>query len=33
MAEESFGIKDEEVLSIAVKNQCLLNTEDKDFGE
>jgi predicted nuclease of predicted toxin-antitoxin system len=33
IAEESFGIKDEEVLSIAVKNQCLLITEDKDFGE
>lgn len=33
IAEESFGIKDEEVLAIAVKNQCLLITEDKDFGE
>jgi predicted nuclease of predicted toxin-antitoxin system len=33
IAEESYGIKDEEVLAIAVKNQCLLITEDKDFGE
>ena len=33
IAEENFGIKDEEVLAIAVKNQCLLITEDKDFGE
>lgn len=33
IAEESFGIKDNEVLAVAVKNQCLLITEDKDFGE
>jgi predicted nuclease of predicted toxin-antitoxin system len=33
IAEESFGIKDEEVLAIAVKNKCMLITEDKDFGE
>jgi len=33
IAEENFGIKDEEVLAIAVKNQSLLITEDKDFGE
>jgi len=26
IAEESFGIKDEEVLAIAVKKQCLLIT-------
>jgi predicted nuclease of predicted toxin-antitoxin system len=31
--EESSGIKDEEVLVIAVENQSLLITEDKDFGE
>jgi predicted nuclease of predicted toxin-antitoxin system len=33
IAEESSGIMDKEVLDIAVKNQCLLITEDKDFGE
>ena len=33
IAEKNFGIKDEEVLTIAVKNQSLLITEDKDFGE
>jgi predicted nuclease of predicted toxin-antitoxin system len=33
IVEECFGIKDEEVLAIAVKRQCLLITEDKDFGE
>jgi predicted nuclease of predicted toxin-antitoxin system len=33
VAEENFGIKDEEVLAIAANNQCLLITEDKDFGE
>jgi len=33
IAEENFGIKDEEVLAIAVKSQSLLITEDKDFGE
>jgi predicted nuclease of predicted toxin-antitoxin system len=33
ISEESFGIKDEEVLNIAVNRQCLLITEDKDFGE
>ncbi len=27
------GISDEEVLSIAVKNNAILITEDKDFGE
>lgn len=33
IAEESSGIKDEEVLKIAFDNQCVLLTEDKDFGE
>jgi predicted nuclease of predicted toxin-antitoxin system len=33
IAEDSSGIKDEEVLNIAIKNNCLLITEDKDFGE
>jgi predicted nuclease of predicted toxin-antitoxin system len=33
IAEDSFGIKDEEVLAIAVSKQSLLITEDKDFGE
>ena len=33
ISEESIGIKDEDVLNIAVNNQCLLITEDKDFGE
>jgi len=33
IAEDSSGIKDEEVLDTAVNNQCLLITEDKDFGE
>ena len=33
ISEDSSGIKDEEVLAIAVKNQGLLITEDKDFGE
>jgi predicted nuclease of predicted toxin-antitoxin system len=28
ISEESSGINDEEVLNIAVKNQCLLITED-----
>jgi predicted nuclease of predicted toxin-antitoxin system len=33
ISEESSGITDVEVLVIAVKNQSLLITEDKDFGE
>jgi predicted nuclease of predicted toxin-antitoxin system len=33
IVEISPGIKDEEVIIIALKNQCLLITEDKDFGE
>jgi len=33
IAEESGGIKDTEVLELAVKNNALLITEDKDFGE
>lgn len=33
IAEENVGINDESVLKIAIKNQCLLITEDKDFGE
>ena len=33
IAEESGGIKDTEVLELAVKNDALLITEDKDFGE
>jgi predicted nuclease of predicted toxin-antitoxin system len=33
IAEESGGIKDTEVLKVAVKNDALLITEDKDFGE
>ncbi len=31
--EDYSGISDVEVLRIAVKNNCLLITEDKDFGE
>jgi predicted nuclease of predicted toxin-antitoxin system len=31
--EDYSGIKDTEVLKIANDNQCLLITEDKDFGE
>jgi predicted nuclease of predicted toxin-antitoxin system len=31
--EEYSGIKDAEVLRIAKDKQCLLITEDKDFGE
>jgi predicted nuclease of predicted toxin-antitoxin system len=31
--EECSGISDTEVLNIAVTNDCLLITEDKDFGE
>jgi predicted nuclease of predicted toxin-antitoxin system len=31
--EDFAGIKDTEVLKIANDNQCLLITEDKDFGE
>ena len=31
--ESHSGIKDTEVLKIAVANTCLLLTEDKDFGE
>lgn len=33
ISEDSSGIKDTEVLKIASENQCLLITEDKDFGE
>jgi len=33
ISEDSSGIKDTEVLNIAIENQCLLITEDKDFGE
>lgn len=33
ISEDSSGIKDSEVLKIATENQCLLITEDKDFGE
>lgn len=33
ISENSSGIKDKEVLKIADENQCLLITEDKDFGE
>lgn len=31
--EDYSGISDIEVLQIAVQNNCLLITEDKDFGE
>jgi predicted nuclease of predicted toxin-antitoxin system len=33
ISENYPGIKDAEVLKIASDNQCLLITEDKDFGE
>lgn len=33
ISEISSGIKDSEVLKMAAVNQCLLITEDKDFGE
>ncbi|MCD4665606.1 MAG: DUF5615 family PIN-like protein [Bacteroidales bacterium] len=33
ISEEFSGIKDSEVLKIAVDRKCLLITEDKDFGE
>jgi len=33
VSENSSGIKDSEVLKIAAEKQCLLVTEDKDFGE
>lgn len=33
ISEDSSGIKDIEVLQIATDTQCLLITEDKDFGE
>ncbi|HYX08817.1 MAG TPA: DUF5615 family PIN-like protein [Bacteroidales bacterium] len=33
VSEENPGINDSEVIDIAVKNECLLITEDKDFGE
>jgi len=33
ISEENSGIKDTEVLTIATEQQCLLITEDKDFGE
>ena len=31
--EEFAGIKDPDVLKISMENECLLITEDKDFGE
>lgn len=33
ISEEFSGIKDSDVLRIAADEQCLLITEDKDFGE
>ena len=33
ISESHSGIEDVEVLSIAVQNQSILITEDKDFGE
>ena len=33
ISEDSSGIKDTEVLKIASEANCLLITEDKDFGE
>jgi|SRR6185312_370152 len=33
VSETSHGIKDEEVIRLAIKNNFLLLTEDKDFGE
>jgi predicted nuclease of predicted toxin-antitoxin system len=33
ISENYSGIEDTEVLKIAVNNDCLLVTEDKDFGE
>jgi predicted nuclease of predicted toxin-antitoxin system len=33
ISEDFSGIKDNEVLKIAAEKQCLLITEDKDFGE
>ncbi len=33
VTEENSGINDAQVLKIAIENQCLLITEDKDFGE
>lgn len=33
VAQECPGIKDTDVLDVAVKNNVLLVTEDKDFGE
>lgn len=33
IAEIARGIKDEQVIEWAIKNDCLLLTEDKDFGE
>ena len=33
ISEDCPGIKDTEVLKIAADRQCLLITEDKDFGE
>jgi len=33
ICEDFSGIKDTEVLNIALDRQCLLITEDKDFGE
>ena len=33
IGEPAKGIRDEEVIQWAVKNNYLLSTEDKDFGE
>ncbi len=33
ISESQYSIKDEKVLSIAVEQNALLITEDKDFGE
>lgn len=33
VAEECWGISDSDVLKLSVQNNCLLITEDKDFGE
>lgn len=33
IVEQYSGIKDEDVIKISKENNCLLITEDKDFGE
>ena len=33
ITEDFSGISDKEVLKVALQNNCLLLTEDKDFGE